>query len=147
MAFRLFVAAFVLTVACGAPEEIEEVATAQSAGLKNYTGCRSEVPHNVKAIKTAEIIYDAENDEYLAISAHPSAYPSGATAVVWGENKGFKNLNWSPNGKVRGVYSVSATARDFEVKGRIDCDEDGVEAVYTATKSINPTMLTSNEVY
>jgi hypothetical protein len=117
--------------------------------------CRAEVPSNVKGIKVAQVIFNSEEDAYLAVSSHPSAYAPGKNAQNWGRgNTGFNNLNWMPDGKVRGVYNVSTTTPssrspggDFEVVGRIDCDGDGVEATYTATKSLNVKNTTANDVY
>jgi hypothetical protein len=117
--------------------------------------CRAEVPSHVKAIKNAEEVYDAETDAFLPVTAHPSQLSSGKNAVSWnGGNSGFNNLYWKPSGDVRGVYSVSTTASssrtpggDFKITGRIDCDGDGVEATYTATKSINVTRTTPEDVF
>jgi hypothetical protein len=117
--------------------------------------CRAEVPSNVKAIKMAQLIFDAETNRFLTVSSHPSVRAPGKNAQNWGRSStGFNNLNWMPDGAVRGVYSASttrATSRrpggDFVVTGRIDCDGDGVEATYTATKSLNTMNTTRNDVY
>jgi hypothetical protein len=117
--------------------------------------CRSEVPSYVKAIKESQEIFNSEKDAYLSVTAHPSAYAPGKNAQNWGRSStGFNNLHWTPDGAVRGVYSVSTThpssatpGGDFVVTGRIDCDGDGVEATYTATKSLNVMMRTTNETY
>jgi hypothetical protein len=120
-----------------------------------YRAKRAEVPSNVKAIKEALEIYNAEMDMYLAVPSHPSYSAPGKKAQKWGSSQtGFNDLNWRPDGDVRGVYSVTTTAPssrspggDFEVTGRIDCDGDGVEAVYTATKSINTRLITPNNTF
>jgi hypothetical protein len=117
--------------------------------------CRAEAPSNVKAIKDAELIIDAETDAFVSAKAHPSQMSPPKNAVSWnGGNAGFNNLYWKPSGDVRGVYSVSTTASssrtpggDFKITGRIDCDGDGVEATYTATKSINVTRTTPEDVF
>ena len=119
------------------------------------TACRAEVPTNVKGIQHSEHMINAHTDQYLYVEQHPSARVPGKEAQSWaGGNDGFNTLNWMPDGKVRGVYGVSTTATssttpggDFEVTGRIDCDGDGVEAIYTATKSINATLTTPADVY
>jgi len=120
-----------------------------------YKAKRAEVPSNVKAVKEAQEIYNSENDGYLAVASHPSANAPGKKAQKWGtSNTGFNNLNWHPDGNVRGVYSVSTTAPtsavpggDFEVTGRCDVDGDGTESSYTATKSLNVKMTTANDVF
>jgi len=120
-----------------------------------YKAKRAEIPSNVKAIKEAQEIYNSEEDGYLAVTSHPSAAAPGKKAQAWGKTStGFNNLNWSPDGGVRGVYSVTTTAPssaapggDFEVVGRCDVDGDGVEASYTATKSLNTKNTTANDVF
>jgi type II secretory pathway pseudopilin PulG len=120
-----------------------------------YKAKRAEVPSNVKAIKEALEIYNSEMDAYLAVRSHPSYRAPGKKAQAWGTSStGFNSLNWHPDGPVRGVYSVTTTAPsssspggDFEVIGRIDCDGDGVEAIYTATKSLNVKLTTRNDVF
>jgi type IV pilus assembly protein PilA len=120
-----------------------------------YKAKRAEVPSNVKAVKEAQEIYNSENDAYLVAASHPSTAAPGKKAQLWTTSStAFKALNWHPDGKVRGVYSVSTTppsstapGGDFEVTGRIDCDGDGVEASFTATKSLNTKMTTANDVF
>lgn len=120
-----------------------------------YRAKRSEVPSNVKGIKTAEMGYDAAFDQFVQIStAHPVA-TVGKTQVDWaGGNADFQKLGWAPDGKVRGQYSVGTTAvggstagGDFTVTGICDVDGDAVPASYTATKSINATLNTASDVY
>jgi hypothetical protein len=158
-----------------APEMETFEALAQKAGADASAGgalsksslkaCRAEVPSNVKAIKEAEMIYDAENDQFLVVASHPSATVPGKKAQKWTTTSHeFNALNWMPDGKVRGVYSVSTTpplnyfpgtlftnsrsySSDFKVTGRIDCDGDGVVATYTATKSLNTKMTTASDIY
>jgi type II secretory pathway pseudopilin PulG len=120
-----------------------------------YKAKRAEVPSNVKAIKEALLIYGAENDRFLAVRSHPSYSAPGKSAQDWGtSSSGFNMLNWQPDGRVRGVYSVTTTppsssspGGDFMVIGRCDVDGDGVEATFTATKSINTRMTTRNHTY
>jgi hypothetical protein len=128
--------------------------TVPPGGEKPLEDCIAEVPANVKAIKESEEIYNSENDGYLVVASHPTARAPGKKAQVWTTSSAeFNSLNWHPDGKVRGVYSVSTTPSsrtpggDFTVTGRIDCDEDGREAVYTATKSLNTRRVTPDYVY
>lgn len=151
--FSILIPVTLLFVGCGT-SELMSMVNNNVLDVK-HKECRAEVPSHVKAIKEAQQIYNAENDAYLTVSAHPSATPPGKVQQAWaGGNDGFNTLNWKPNGKVRGVYSVSTSAYstvtpggDFEVTGRIDCDGDGVEAIYTASKSINTTLKTPTDVY
>ncbi len=151
MMTRLVGALSLSLLACGGSPSKE---TSGSTGVQKskalLQACRAEVPSNVKAIKEAQEIYNAEQDAYLAVPAHPAGGGQG-----WGKgNSGFNNLNWKPYGEVRGVYSVNTTVPssanpggDFEVVGRCDCDGDGVEATYTATKSLNIKLTTSSDIY
>ena len=152
------VSLFALSVsACGSTaEEMQQVAgeLAGRASGMNTKMCRAELASNIKTIKEAEVIYDAENDAFVAVEQHPAA-SSGSTPQAWGSgNSGFNSLNWRPSGKVAGVYSVTTSPSssanpggDFRVVGKIDCDGDGVFATYTATKSLSVMMTTPNSVY
>lgn len=121
-----------------------------------YKAKRAEIPSNVKAIKEAQEIYNSEEDAYLAVTVHPSATPPGKKTQLWNiaTTAGFDALNWSPDGGVRGVYSVTTTVPssanpggNFEVVGACDVDGDGVAASYTATKSLNTKNTTANDVF
>ena len=120
-----------------------------------YKAKRAEIPSNVKAIKEAQEIYNAESDAYIVVAAHPSATAPGKAAQAWGTaTTTFDDLNWRPDGQVRGIYSVTTTppssatpGGDFEVTGECDVDGDGVVANYTATKSINTTKTTLNDIF
>ena len=119
-----------------------------------YRAKRAEVPSNVDGIKTAQMGYDAAFDEFLPAAQHPSATP-GKKQVDWaGGNTDYQKLGWSPDGAVRGNYTVTTTVAstsvkgaDFVVTGICDVDADGNTADYTATKSINTVFLDSNDTY
>ena len=119
-----------------------------------YDAKRAEVPSNVSAIKKMEEAYQAgeESGNYIAATAYPGSTP-GTAQVAWvaSSSGGFKTLGWSPNGSVRGVYSVttsgSGSTADFKVVGISDVDGDGVFATYIATKSTNATRTTPPDVY
>jgi type IV pilus assembly protein PilA len=117
-----------------------------------YKAKRAEIPSNVKAIKEAQEIYNSEEDAYLAIAAYPTAAPPGKKAQSWGLPglTDFDELNWRPDGEVRGVYSVTTTTTgsgDFVVTGSCDVDGDTVIATYTATKSLNTSHQTANSIF
>ncbi len=110
---------------------------------------RSEVPGNVDGIKTAEIAYDASFDGYVNLAAAPVA-ASAVSKVqnAWTNPADFAVVGWSPDGEVRGSYAAASTgANDFQVTGVCDVDGDGTPADYTATKTINATMNTANNIY
>jgi type IV pilus assembly protein PilA len=121
-----------------------------------YRAKRAELPANVDGIKTAEMGYDAAFDTFIA---QTTPYPTGTpdkTAKDWvaASSGGFQTLGWSPDGQVRGVYSVETDAAsatnpggNFTVTGEGDIDADGVRSQYTATKSINTTFNNDNDTY
>jgi len=67
----------------------------------------------------------------------------------WSSGSTFDKLGWGPDGNVRGTDQVELDPNgyDFIVHGWIDADGDGFPAHYTATKSVNPVMVTPNNVY
>ena len=114
-----------------------------------YRAKRAEVPSNVDGIKTAELAYDAAFDRFIQQTAfYPSASP-GKAQVAWAAGSAYDTIGWAPDGKVRGGYKITTTSStDFLVTGICDVDGDGVQASYTATKSINATFtLTNNNIY
>lgn len=109
---------------------------------------RAELSSNLMGIKTAQIQYESEFGSYVACAEYPPR--SKGQLMKWEPEKsgGFQTLDWTPDGNVRGSYSVKVTPNDFVATGVIDVDGDGVYATYTATKSINPTQPTTGpEVY
>ncbi|MFT5584968.1 MAG: type IV pilus assembly protein PilA [Cognaticolwellia sp.] len=118
-----------------------------------YRAKRSEVPSNVKGIKTSEMGYDAAFDTFLTATQHPSTTASKVQQNWTGGNLEFQKLGWAPDGQVRGQYGVATTTAsstpggDFLVTGVCDVDGDSTTAQYTATKSVNATVNTANDVY
>jgi type IV pilus assembly protein PilA len=113
-----------------------------------YRAKRAEIPANVDGIKTAEIAYDAAFDQYIQQTGfHPSA-SVGKAQATWTAGSAFDTIGWAPDGKVRGSYKlVSISSTDFLVTGISDVDGDGVQASYTAQKSINTVPTTTNNIY
>ena len=121
-----------------------------------YKAKRAEVPSNVKAIKEAEMAYEATEDQFLAIAQNPASVP-GKKATAWTTSTGFEAISWQPDGNVRGAYTVvttgassgsgTGTGGDFTVTGKCNVDGDSVEATYTATKSLNAKRITKNNVF
>jgi type IV pilus assembly protein PilA len=112
-----------------------------------YRAKRAEVPSNVDGIKTAELAYEASFDQFVANSTqHPNSSPNKQQRA-WTSGSPFDTLGWGPDGNVRGSYAVSTSATDFNANGVCDVDGDGSEARYTATKTLNATMTSGNNLY
>lgn len=114
-----------------------------------YKAKRSEVPSNVSGIKTSQIAYESAFDEFVAC---PDATPRDVWMLdgnpyPWMGDDCWRELGWAPDGDVRGTYWVEVSGYDFTVYGAIDADGDGVPAIYTATRSINPVLTTPENVY
>ncbi len=108
---------------------------------------RGEVPGNVDGIKTAELSYDASFDKYVSAAENPGA-PSGKAPTAWVSTAEFAQINWKPDGEVRGAYTVDAvTNTDFTVHGACDVDGDANLSTYTATTSTNAAMTSASDVY
>jgi len=108
-----------------------------------YKSKRAEVPQNLKAIKTAEIAYENEFDAYVKCSAYPASPTK--TTQIWTKSAsgGFKTIDFTPSGEVRGSYMVSTAQFNFTATGVTDVDGDGVGATYVTTKSSNPNNPTT----
>ena len=113
-----------------------------------YKSKRSEVPMNIKGIKTAEISYESNFDVFVNCTAYPGSPTKTVTQWVPGSSGGFSTMGWSPDGDVRGSYAVSTSTTDFTATGLSDVDGDGTSATYQATKSTNPNApTTAPDVY
>lgn len=108
---------------------------------------RSEVPVNVDAIKTAQLMYDAMYDGFLPVGHPPTPGELGKTPRPWTGGPDWAALPWSPDGLVRGAYWVEVSGDDFIVHGACDVDGDGEAAEYTATSSLNAARITPEDVY
>ncbi len=112
-----------------------------------YRAKRAELPPNVDAIKTAELAYEAAFDTYMSIASELPASGGTKALVNWITTTPFHDLGWEPSGKVRGQYSVPSTDNtDFRVQGTCDVDGDVNTTTYTATKTIEPTLLAGMEM-
>jgi len=111
---------------------------------------RSELPTNLKLIKTAMIQYEAVFQNYVPCQDYP-AEPSNTTQRwVVSESGGFEVIGWAPDGAVRGTYKVelSNNGKNFIITGVSDVAGDGEYATYVATKSENPVApITPPDVY
>ena len=130
-------------------EEIErQLKKKERISNKRYKKMRSEVPSNLKAIKTAQIAYESDFDTYVTCSPYPSRPSSTPKKWTPSASGGFKTIGWRPDGDVRGSYSVTTSSTDFTAVGIIDVDGDGVYATFVATKSENANAPTTpNNVY
>ena len=108
-----------------------------------YKSKRSEVPTNLKGIKTAEIAYESNYDTFVTAAAYPGT-PS-KTTQTWTKTAsgGFATMGWAPDGDVRGSYAVSTSNTDFTATGLSDVDGDSTQATYLATKSTNANAPTT----
>jgi type IV pilus assembly protein PilA len=112
-----------------------------------YRAKRAEVPSNVDGIKTAELAYEASFDQFVQqLTPQPNSSPNKQQRA-WSTGSGFDTLGWGPDGNVRGSYDVTTTSTDFNVNGTSDVDGDATKAGYTATKTLNATMTSGNNVY
>jgi hypothetical protein len=115
--------------------------------------CRDLCRETVRNIREAEQAYDAEYDDYVAIPWVPSANPSGLETVKWPTNNElFMKLGWHPDGnRTQAVYTVRVQSeggsKDFEVFGKVDCDGDGIPAMYKATNADRTEALTPETVW
>jgi type IV pilus assembly protein PilA len=108
---------------------------------------RAEVPGNVDGIKSAQMAYDAAYDGFVTATVNPTG-AIGKAQQDWGTSvTGWSTLGWSPDGKIRGNYATLGAATDFNVEGNSDVDGDGADATYTATKTLNATQTTGNDIY
>ncbi len=113
---------------------------------------RAEVPSYVDGIKTAELAYDAAFDGFVPASSRAAAEReisggAGKEPRPWVDEAGFLAMGWRPDGAVRGAYWVEVQGSDYTVHGICDVDGDDQYAEYTATSSINATLISSPDVY
>ena len=86
---------------------------------------RGELPTNLKAIKTAEVAFQAERDRFQALTASPRGLNAvDGTKQAWTDNNGFANIGWQPSGAVYGAYATS-TASASACRGNAQSDIDG----------------------
>lgn len=149
--------AIILAVGCGIAfaASIPCLLTFAAISIPNfismqYRAKRSEIPVNLKGIKTAQIQYEANFSEFVPCSRYP--YSPSKASQEWDitSSGGFERIGWAPDQGVRGVYQVEVIngGRNFRATGISDIDGDGVYATYVATKSENPTSpITGPDVY
>ena len=79
-------------------------------------------------------------------SYQPNSSPNKQQRA-WTTGSAFDTLGWSPDGAVRGMYSVMTLSTDFMVNGMCDVDGDGMLAIYNAGKTQNPAMYSTANTY
>ncbi|MCB9765986.1 MAG: type II secretion system protein [Alphaproteobacteria bacterium] len=107
----------------------------------------------VRGIKGHQMAYEATFNEFLPLPLYPTSDP-GVVLRVWNpSDPDWQALGFFPEGAVRGAYGVTTTppststpGGDFLVTGLMDVDGDDNNAIFTATKSINPRRITSRGV-
>ena len=114
-----------------------------------YRSKRAEAPSNVDGIKVAQAAYEASQDAYISAALAPRTTAAlDKTAAAWVATSGFTTLSWGPDGAVRCNYqSAPNTTTDFTITSNCDVDNDATLATFTASKSANTTMASSNDVY
>jgi type IV pilus assembly protein PilA len=119
---------------------------------------RGELPMNLKAIKVAEVSFQAENDTFLVLTASPVAIAAlSAAKQTWADNGNFAVVGWQPTGPVYGSYAGAATtaiATDVSLTADSDIDGDGTTANYTAVadttapaNETEPTLTTGSDIF
>jgi type II secretory pathway pseudopilin PulG len=117
-----------------------------------YKSKRSEIEANTHGIQYSEVAYDAAFDNYIECTPYPAGVPGKKMKSWAGGSTGFQRLGWSPDGDVRGQYSVVTipgpmSNADFNALGASDLDGDSNYARFTATKSIKAILVTGNDTY
>lgn len=108
---------------------------------------RSEIPVNLKAIRTVEIAYRNDFGVFVTAAQYPPYPTTSLQTWVKPSSGGFATLGWEPEGGVRGSYAVSTTAVDFTAYGMSDVDGDGTQATFIATSVVEPKLTTDVNVY
>lgn len=106
---------------------------------------RNELPINLKAIRTAEISYQAEHHQFKVLLPSPPGVES-AVKRTWSDEGGFSSIGWLPTGRLYGTYlSINAiTATMMTGEAQSDIDEDGTLANYTFHTNISLPSTSSN---
>ena len=67
----------------------------------------------------------------------------------WLRGSAFDTLGWSPDGRVRGSYTVLVRedGRDFLIVGVGDMDADGQQAIYFASGEARVTQVSGPDVH
>ena len=116
---------------------------------------RAEVPGNVDGIKTSELAYEANFNDFVTLPAAPAGTPS-KTPQTWdqdGTASGWESIGWEPDGPVRGNYSsTEVSATTIRIAGLCDVDADTTTASYSAlydaangNNSFNATLRAGDE--
>jgi len=86
-----------------------------------YRAKRAELPPNVDGIRTAEMSYRSTFDRVVTTGYHPRSRPDRQDQR-WFTGSRFDELGWSPDGNVRGIYSVSEYDMDYSEHDRMVYD-------------------------
>ncbi len=127
--------------------------------FRNYSlrAKRSELPINLKAIKTASVAYQAEYDAFLTLGASPVASDAvDNTKNQWADNGGnYANIGWQPTGPLFGSYyttSAGITTAAFAATSDIDADKvqpisTCIANLTTPSSSTEPSFTTNPSAY
>lgn len=116
---------------------------------------RNELPTNLKAIRTAELSYQAEKGHFQPLTATPTGSLK-ASKRKFIDQGGFANVGWQPTGQVYGTYFSQGPLTPTTMVGyaKSDIDQDGVNATISFTANITnprfsttPTYLTDHSIF
>jgi len=115
---------------------------------------RAELPMNLDSVRTAEVAYHAAWGQFTSVPTTPPTVPGrSGTVFAGGGFAGFEILGWKADGRVRGVYSVTATnasnssSDDFTATAQADIDGDVNYSEYMTNRARKAVMLTANNEY
>jgi type IV pilus assembly protein PilA len=102
---------------------------------------RGEGMINIEAIRTAEIGYQSQFDNFPAAAVQPRANPN-ANKFAWksnGNNAGFDTIGWRPEGPVYFTYAAAGGNTKVTINGASDIDGDTTYSCVGYWKSISDT--------
>lgn len=116
---------------------------------------RQELPTNLKAIRTAELSYQAEFHTFQQLTSSPAGVANNQKRT-WTDQGGFNTIGWAPTGNVYGSYYSVGAVTPTTITGMThsNLDNDGANATYTfvanisnATLSTAPTHTSQDNIF
>jgi len=106
---------------------------------------RNELPLNLKAIRTAEISFQAEKHHFQQLAPTPIGTATSKKRK-WLDQGGFSNIGFTPTGEVYGTYKTtgSLTATTMIGSAHSDIDNNGINASYEFTANITNPYYSAN---
>ena len=97
----------------------------------------SESSNNLAAIRTCEVSYEAENDDFMACAATPDGGGTSDARIAWDSGTGggmqeFEDIGFNePKSPVRYRYQVISDGTYFLATASGDLDDDDRDCVYS----------------